>query len=97
MRSASTRAAIPGQEIAARLHFRGGNKRHLRRLSIAGAAPAIGTAILGEDGKSIGHILYAANTSADGSAALGVLADTHAALPLATAAGHAIQVHPLAG
>ncbi|MEO7431207.1 MAG: folate-binding protein [Dokdonella sp.] len=70
------KGCYPGQEIAARLHFRGGNKRHLRHIHIDGTAPASSTLVTGIDGQLLGHILYAANCrSAEGSNALAVLTD----------------------
>lgn len=70
------KGCYPGQEIAARLHFRGGNKRFLRRLHISGAAPAPSTPVTTTDGRVLGQILYAANCRSDaGSEALCVLAE----------------------
>lgn len=72
------KGCYPGQEIVARLHYRGGNKRHCYRLHIAdGALPAPGDAILGDDSEnSRGVILFSARDSSGGSQALGVLSDT---------------------
>jgi folate-binding protein YgfZ len=71
------KGCYPGQEIAARLHFRGGNKRHLQRLRIDGVAPADPVSIIGDHDKVLGHVLHAANTSTTTSEAIGVLADAH--------------------
>lgn len=68
------KGCYPGQEIAARLHFRGGNKRHLRRLRVDGSAPAPATAILDGSGANIGRILYSAVLPDNQVVALGVLA-----------------------
>ncbi|MBN8727371.1 MAG: folate-binding protein YgfZ [Xanthomonadales bacterium] len=68
------KGCYPGQEIVARLHFRGGNKRHLQRLSIAGPAPAPGTGLLDAAGRNMGSILYAAPTGST-SEGLGVVSD----------------------
>ncbi|MFO1507527.1 MAG: folate-binding protein [Lysobacterales bacterium] len=55
------KGCYPGQEIAARLHFRGGNKLALRRLQCRGESPpASGSAIIGGDGARGGTVLYAA-------------------------------------
>lgn len=86
------KGCYPGQEVAARLHFRGGNKRHLRHLTVDAIAPPIGSAIVGDDGKTIGQILYAASASAHASTALGVLADGHTTSPLTTSAGAAVRI-----
>ena len=64
----------PGQEIAARLHFRGGNKRSLRRLRIRGTKAASGESLLDRDGTQVGTILHAAPDGND-SLALAVVAD----------------------
>lgn len=79
------KGCYPGQEVAARLHFRGGNKRHLRRLAVDAGAPPTGSAILDGTGRTIGRILYAASTGTRASTALGVLADAQGASPLTTA------------
>ncbi len=70
------KGCYPGQEIAARLHFRGGNKRRLRRLRIEGERVAPATPLLSGDGREAGHVLYAAAGS-DGisSDAIAVLPD----------------------
>ena len=67
------KGCYPGQEIAARLHFRGGNKRGLRRLHVDGAAPANGTELLDAPGANTGRILYAAPVSTGASEALAVM------------------------
>jgi len=70
------KGCYPGQEIAARLHFRGGNKRYLRRVRIDGAAPASAKAITAADGRVRGQILYAVDrVDGEGSDALAVLTD----------------------
>jgi folate-binding protein YgfZ len=67
------KGCYPGQEIAARLHFRGGNKRELRRLRVHGTAPAAGATLFDGDGAKVGQVLYGAVDSASTSAALAVL------------------------
>ncbi len=85
------KGCYPGQEIAARLHFRGGNKRQLQRLRVHGQVPAIGAAVLGGKGQSVGQVLYAAAESALSSMALAVL--THSAAgELFTASGHRVEI-----
>ncbi len=63
------KGCYPGQEIVARLHYRGGNKRHLQRLLFDTAGlPAAGEAVLARSGDAAvpcGRVLYAA-TAADG-------------------------------
>jgi folate-binding protein YgfZ len=68
------KGCYPGQEVAARLHFRGGNKRCIQRLRIFGAAPACGSEILDAAGNPIGRTLYSATSTTTTSAALAVLA-----------------------
>jgi tRNA-modifying protein YgfZ len=54
-----------GQEIVARLHYRGTLKRHMYRFGFEGAEPpAPGTALKNADGKSIGEVILAARTTA---------------------------------
>jgi folate-binding protein YgfZ len=67
------KGCYPGQEIAARLHFRGGNKRTLHRLRAQGVPLAIGEELLDADGAIAGRVLYSAPSSADVAAALAVL------------------------
>lgn len=67
------KGCYPGQEIAARLHFRGGNKRSLRRLLIEGAPLTIGEDLLAEDGTNVGRVLYSSSTPSGRSEALAVL------------------------
>jgi folate-binding protein YgfZ len=65
------KGCYPGQEIAARLHFRGGNKRHPVRLQLdAIAAP--GTLVQAADERTVGTLLYAAPCGSDESAAIGL-------------------------
>lgn len=67
------KGCYPGQEIAARLHFRGGNKRHLQRASVEGpGAIAPGDELFDPAGAIAGKVLYAAPAS---RRALGVLVD----------------------
>ena len=64
-RSASRRAAIPGQEPIARLHYRGHANRGLRRLLIEGDTPPERDAELVLDGKVVGRVTSA--VPADGA------------------------------
>jgi tRNA-modifying protein YgfZ len=69
------KGCYPGQEVAARLHFRGGNKRHLHLVRIEGAAPEAGAQVVGAEGAAVGRILYSAPESDRAeSLALAVLA-----------------------
>ena len=66
------KGCYPGQEIAARLHFRGGNKRRLERIASTTAPPAPGTPLRDDDGNELGVILYATRTPT-GSTSLAVV------------------------
>lgn len=69
------KGCYPGQEIAARLHFRGGNKRHLHRLHASANGISPGDPVFDNLGKSLGVILYAARDADQvSSQALAVLA-----------------------
>lgn len=82
------KGCYPGQEIAARLHFRGGNKRRLRRVEVDGPTLSSGEVLIVEDGRSVGRVLYGASTASGQSAALAVIADDVGdACDLSTAAG----------
>ncbi|MBX3688114.1 folate-binding protein [Dokdonella sp.] len=52
------KGCYPGQEIVARLHFRGGNKRGLRVLETGAEACAAGTALIDDTGAIRGSVLY---------------------------------------
>ena len=82
------KGCYPGQEIAARLHFRGGNKRRLQLRRIDAPALAPGTALLDALGRPAGHLLYAAWTPGESHAtALCVVERDAADQPLASADG----------
>jgi folate-binding protein YgfZ len=75
------KGCYPGQEIAARLHFRGGNKRHLHRVQIDAGPVEPGARILDANGHLVGQILYSATgTGGSGYLALAVLTDASLAV-----------------
>jgi folate-binding protein YgfZ len=74
--AAIDKGCYPGQEIVARLHFRGGHKRHLHRVTLSQAANA--GDLLRSDGREVGCVLEAITTD-DGIEALVVLSDDVAA------------------
>ena len=86
------KGCYPGQEIAARLHFRGGNKQRLYRIALHGDADAPpGLRIEGAPGNP-GVLLYAAPRSARTREALAVLPDGALdADRLVSANGHTIE------
>ncbi len=70
------KGCYPGQEIVARLHFRGGHKRHLHCVRLSQAVSAGDT--LRRDGRDVGCVLDVVTTG-DGIEALVVLSDDVAA------------------
>lgn len=67
-----TKGCYLGQEIVARIHYRGGVQRGLRGLRFAGEPPALGTAVLAE-GRESGTVTSLATTSDLGAIGLAVL------------------------
>jgi folate-binding protein YgfZ len=70
------KGCYPGQEIVARLHYRGGHKRHLHSVTLSQAANA--GDVLRHDDREVGCVLDVLTTH-DGIAALVVLTDDAAA------------------
>ena len=87
------KGCYPGQEIAARLHFRGGNKHRLHRIVLDGDADAPpGLAIRTASGAA-GVVLYSARSAPTRRAALAVIGDASIrANPLTSGNGHAIEL-----
>ena len=56
-RVAFDKGCYTGQEVVARLHYRGQSKRRLGIYSVSGPTPARGTALLDEDGREVGECL----------------------------------------
>lgn len=68
------KGCYPGQEVVARLHFKGGNKRWLQRLAFdAAELPAAGMALTVGDGAAAGELLRSAWTEPGRGLALAVL------------------------
>lgn len=68
------KGCYPGQEIVARLHFKGGNKRWLHRLAFsAGGLPLSGTSLASDADSAVGQLLSAAWTGTGQGVALAVL------------------------
>lgn len=78
------KGCYPGQEIVARLHFKGGNKRSLYRLRWCGdAVPRAGTYLRDDHAAEAGIVLTAARNGGDGHVeALATLSDAAADVPL---------------
>jgi folate-binding protein YgfZ len=68
------KGCYPGQEVVARLHFRGGNKRCCRPVRIEDSQPVRpGTRLLSADGNAQGSVLHAARVDPGSSRAVAVL------------------------
>ena len=93
------KGCYPGQEIVARLHYRGGNKRHCRRLRIdgRGETPAPGTRLIRTGdaaGSDCGRILYAAPHDDGATRALAVVDEAALTGPLHLPDGREVAVLP---
>jgi folate-binding protein YgfZ len=70
------KGCYPGQEIVARLHFKGGNKRWLHRIEFAATTlPAPGTRIVSGHDSEVGTLVCSAWIEPGRGAALAVLGD----------------------
>lgn len=67
------KGCYPGQEIVARLHYRGRLTRRVFRLQWNGAMPATGAAVIAGDEQNAGTVLQAAATGPDTGRLLAVL------------------------
>jgi folate-binding protein YgfZ len=87
------KGCFPGQEIAARLHFRGGVKQRLRRAALHGAGEVAPGLRIDASGSAVGVVLYGARTGAETFYALAVVNDNAPAdAHLASSNGHRIQL-----
>lgn len=68
-----SKGCYPGQEVIARLHYRGRLKRHLHEARVHGDPPVAGTEVLDRDGGRAGVIVSAAAESGGGAKLLAVL------------------------
>ena len=80
------KGCYPGQEIVARLHYRGGNKRHLSRVVLSPALPA--GSVLRKDGSEVARVLNAVSSQGRQDA-LAILADD----AIETLKNNALQHH----
>lgn len=88
------KGCFPGQEIAARLHFRGGVKQRLRRVILHGDGDVSPGLRIEAGADAAGIVLYGATSGAQVHDALAVINDAATArMPLASANGHAIDLH----
>jgi folate-binding protein YgfZ len=89
------KGCYPGQEVVARVHFKGGNKRQLQMVEfVAQESPAAGTAIyaVSDDSQPAGVILQSACVSGTQILALAVLRQELADQPLHVAGAGAISL-----
>ena len=85
------KGCFPGQEIAARLHFRGGLKQRLHRVVLRGAGDVPAGLAIDSAGAGAGIVLYGALSGAQTWHALAVIGDAAAdGAELASASGHAV-------
>ncbi len=85
-----------GQEIVARLHYKGKLKQHMRRLAVdTGDLEALppGTPVQTDEGKKVGELVMAASISADQSECLALMDDRALDQPLRV--GNTFPAKPL--
>jgi tRNA-modifying protein YgfZ len=85
------KGCYPGQEIAARLHFRGGNKQRLQRVVLAGDAGAMPGLAIGDASSTVGTLLYGVRVDARVDA-LAVIAESALDATLSSADGHSVAI-----
>ena len=90
-----------GQEVVARLHYKGKTKRRMRHLHLPGwkgdALPQLGTSLLDAQGKALGDVLLTARTGSAGLHLLAVIGKGTEELNQVSIEGntHAVQAVPL--
>lgn len=90
------KGCYPGQEIIARVKFRGSVKRRVQRVVIATpVAPTPGARLLASDDAPHGTVLIAAAQADGACAALAIIDVDSGPLHLADASGAAVQILPL--
>jgi len=86
------KGCYPGQEIAARLHFRGGSKQRLHRLALLGDGDAPPGMRIASSSGNAGIVLYSTPVSMQRREALAVLAEASLdSPPLTSEHGHAVE------
>ena len=68
-----TKGCYIGQEVVARVHFRGHVNRHLRGLRSAGAAPPTGAQLIDDTGNHVGDVRSAVQSPRLGGIAIGMV------------------------
>ena len=90
-----------GQEVVARLHYKGKTKRRMRHLHLPGwkgeALPQPGVSLLDTQGKALGDVLLAAQTSSTGLHLLAVIGKGTEELSQVSIEGdtHPVRIEPL--
>ncbi len=86
------KGCYPGQEIAARLHYRGGVKQRLHRIVLGGSDEAPPGTVIRTATENAGIVLYDAPQAPSQRVALAVLADASVEKPLVSTSGRAIEI-----
>lgn len=87
------KGCFPGQEIAARLHFRGGLKQRLRRVKLRGPAEVSAGLRIDSSGILAGVVLYGARSDTETFEALAVVNDAVSdGAPLVSAHAHDVEL-----
>ena len=87
------KGCFPGQEIAARLHFRGGVKQRLVRAALRGAGDVPPGLRIEASGINVGILLYAVSSGVETFEALAVLGDSATGgIELTTTHRHAVSI-----
>jgi hypothetical protein len=89
------KGCYPGQEVVARLHYRGQLKRQMYRLVLDDAAPEPGTAVLDADGNEAGEVVTMAPAADDSIECLAVLRIDRADAGGLTVDGQPATLQPL--
>ncbi len=94
-----SKGCYPGQEIMARLHFKGGNKRGLYRLQLRCAAlPVPGTPLFDAGtSQEVGTLVMVAWSAGGQAEALAVIAEAASAAPLGTQPAISDDIKVLSG
>jgi hypothetical protein len=88
------KGCFPGQEIAARLHFRGGVKQRLRRVTLRGDSEVSPGLRIEASGNSVGVLLYGAPSGEKTFEALAVVGDAIASdIASTTPHRHTVRLH----